>query len=68
MSISNHVEYLNKNEPDIHKFYSLERGWMFLSDKNGTRYKVTNMDSILKLEAIIKKIRTARYIHKPQSL
>jgi hypothetical protein len=62
MSISHLIEYLNKNEPTIHKFYSIENGWMILSDRNGTRYKLTNMHSLAKLETTIDKIKKARFI------
>jgi hypothetical protein len=64
MSISHLIDYLNKHEPDIHKFYSTQCGFANLSDKNGLVYMIRNTTTLSELKDTIRAIKTAPYKYK----
>lgn len=41
----------------LHKRYSVEQGWCYLTDNRGTRYKITSKTSITEFNKIISDIR-----------
>lgn len=61
MSISHLIDYLDKNEPDIHKFYSTVVGFANLSDRNGLVYRIKNTTTLSELKTIVAAIKSAPY-------
>lgn len=52
------MEYIIIHCPEIHKLYSIEGGYCYLTARNGSRYKITNNDSQQKILSIIDTIRS----------
>jgi hypothetical protein len=54
----NIIKWLKEPEQkDIHKFYSLEGKWCYLSDCDGNRYKLSEYDTIVDAQRFVSIIR-----------
>jgi hypothetical protein len=58
------LNYILEETEDIHRFYSIELGWCFLTDKQGERHRVDDtmeLEEIMNLIEKIKKINSYGY-------
>lgn len=67
MSINHLLSWLNQEAPHIHKFYSIELNWCFLTDVKGNRYKITGKTPLSDLKEtveLINKIGQFKHLRK----
>lgn len=58
------LNYILEETEDIHRFYSIELGWCFLTDKQGERHRLDDtmeLEEIMNLIEKIKKINSYGY-------
>ena len=63
LNLNDVVRMLNTDEKykGIHKIYSIEGGWIYLSDRFARRYKITPATSWHTVYELIDKVQKAKY-------
>lgn len=58
------IFYPDNSAPDVHKTFSPELGWCFLSDAHGNRYKITYSWKLSDVDRIVNKIRQSHELRQ----
>lgn len=61
------IDYVLTECADIHKWYSIDQNWLYLTDKNGDRHRITvkmNREEVTRIILSVKQINAG--VRKPQ--